>query len=192
MRNYILVILLIPVIAYAQDITEDPQGYMVAYMEAIQLAEEHAFLEKFAGNWNYVSTMYMSGMEPFISEGQSSISMIMDGKYLYMVNNGMSGGEPFEGRSFTAFDRTEDAFISTWIDNVGLGILVFRGQQDAEDAMVLTASYTDPVTREYQTHRLVQRLEGPDRFVMEYYIWSTDEQPVKAMETVCERITDGR
>lgn len=184
MRSVLLTFLLLcPFVAHGQTSgVPDPQAYMKAYMAATQPGEEHAFLSRFAGTWSYKNTMFMPGVDPTLSTGETKMVMVVGERYLSAVHIGTISGEPFEGRALTAFDRTANEFVTTWVDNVGLGILVFRGARNAEGALVQTATYVDPVTGEPQTHRMVQQLLGPSEMIMTYHIWSLADEPYRAME----------
>ena len=39
-------------------------------------------------------------------------------------------GMPFEGMSTTAYDNVSKEYVSTWIDNMGSGIMVMKGNWD--------------------------------------------------------------
>ncbi len=181
----LLVFVAAPSLVMAQEEPQvpDPEEYMRAYTEATTPGPEHAFLAGLAGTWTYENKMYMPGSpQPILSSGKTVMEMVMGGRYLYAVHEGSMNNERFEGRSFTAYDRTAGAYFATWADNVGLGIMVFQGQRNAEGALDLTASYTDPVMGELQTHRMVQYLAASGELMMEYFISSEGMETYKAME----------
>ncbi len=168
---------------------QDDEAYMKAYAEATAPGPQHTYLARYAGSWTYVNTMTMPGGSAYTSNGEVQVDTLMGNRYLKAAHVGDIGGMPFEGLSLTAYDRTAGEFVSTWIDNMGLGILTFRGQQEGDDGrLVLKDSYTDPVSGEMQTHRLTQWLSDDDGlWTMEYFIQPEGAPEYKAMTVVSTR-----
>jgi len=73
--------------------------------------------------------------------------MILGGRYQRSVHTGDMMGMPFEGISTTGYDNGRKVFFSTWIDNMGTGIMYMEGKYDAAKKMLeLKGTTTDPVT----------------------------------------------
>src|SRR4029079_1912155 len=58
--------------------------------------------------------------------------MIMGGRYLTTHYNGNMMGMPFEGLGTIGFDNGTKMYNSTWIDNMGTGILTMQGTASAD------------------------------------------------------------
>ncbi|HUR66444.1 MAG TPA: DUF1579 domain-containing protein, partial [Chitinophagaceae bacterium] len=56
---------------------------------------------------------------------------IYGGLYSQSKNSGDMMGSPFQGVSTMGYDNLKKEFISTWIDNMGSGIMTMTGQYDA-------------------------------------------------------------
>jgi hypothetical protein len=93
------------------------------------------------------------------------------------------GGFLFEGRGWTAYDRTAGEYVSTWIDNVTTTIMVSRGQEN-DGVMEMTANMVDPVTRAHQVHRSVERAIPGGGYRMDYYVREGDGEERRTMEIV--------
>lgn len=56
-------------------------------------------------------------------------------------------GMPFEGYSITGYDNAKKVFVSSWIDNMGTGIMFMEGKWDEKTKTVhFTGKTTDPST----------------------------------------------
>jgi hypothetical protein len=100
------------------------------------------------GTWNSESTMWeYEGAAPQKSTGTAVNSMIMDGRYQLSKHSSNMMGMPFEGQSITGYDNALKKFVSTWIDNMGTGIMVMQGDWDAASkTMTMTGTIPD-ITR---------------------------------------------
>lgn len=155
---------------------------MEAMMAMTLPDEHHEFLHEFAGEWNYQSTMWPApGAPPMESEGAASISMDLGGRYLVGTHTGNMMGMPFEGRSVTGYDKSSGTYVSSWIDNMGTGIMLFEGQVE-DGKLVLVSDFDNPMTGTTEQHKMVQWRDS-STYTMEYFITASG-----AAETLSMRI----
>jgi hypothetical protein len=119
------------------------------------------------------------------SEGRMHADMVLGGRYLDATYTGDMMGMDFEGRSWTGYDKQAGEYFSTWMDNMGTGVMVFRGNVE-DDALVMRAPHTDPVTGERQMHRTVQRMDD-GKVVFEYFMAPEGGEEFRTMEIVYTR-----
>ncbi len=138
---FILLAMLCSTFTFAQD--ESMQKWM-AYMTP---GAEHQKLAKLNGNWVYSSKMWMDPAgEPTLSNGTASCEMLLDGRYSQMKVNGNIMGMPFNGISLTSFDNGKKIWLTTWIDNMGTGIMYGEGKWDeASKSIIFTGKMYDPM-----------------------------------------------
>ena len=102
-----------------------------AWKEAMTVGEQHKMLAKSNGTWTGEVTMWMGdGAPPMKSTSTSVNKTIYGGLYQESTHKGDMMGMPFEGKSITGYDNMKKEFFSTWIDNMGSGILVMTGTWD--------------------------------------------------------------
>lgn len=179
-KSMLLTLLLLPLsLLYAQSEEE-----MNAWMEFTKPTEKHKFLEKFAGDWTYESSMWMDPSQPAMkSSGETNSEMIMGGRYLQSKHKGESMDMPFEGMSMMAFDKAENKFVSTWVDNMGTGIMVFHGQMDeAGNVIEMEADYINPMTKQKEKHKIVETIIDDKNHKMEYFVIAPGKEEFKMME----------
>eukprot|EP01035_Chromulina_nebulosa_P060606 gene60606-82910_t len=114
-----------------------------AYMTPSTL---HQMMASWNGNWEgEVSIWHVPGAPPEIAKATTVNKMVMGGRYQVSNNIGTMMGMPFEGMSTLAYDNGKKVFISTWIDNLGTGMMVLEGPWDeASKTMTLKGKIVDP------------------------------------------------
>lgn len=129
-----------------------------AWMEYMTPGEPHKMLAKMDGEWVGDTKMWMSpDAPPMNNTGSASFKTIMGGRYQQGWHKGNFNNMPFEGVSTTAYDNAKKVFISTWIDNMGTGIMTMEGTWDEANK---TISYKG---------KMVNPANGKDCNVREVY-----------------------
>ena len=128
--------------------TPDSATVAKAWADYATPSKAHEMLAKDTGTWDAEMTFWMpESPEPMKATSVATYKMILDGKYQEGVFKGDIWGMAFEGRGITAYDNASKEFIATWIDNMGTGMLVSRGQYDeASKSITFKGNMVDPVT----------------------------------------------
>ena len=120
----------------------DLQKMMAQMMELAKLNENHKLLGSLAGTWTYDIKMWMNpdpNAPPQQSKGTAVRKPMMDGRYFIGEFTGkmqMPGPDgkmkdmTFKGMSFEGYDNAKQKFVSSWIDNMGTGIMMSEGTYD--------------------------------------------------------------
>jgi len=110
----------------------DSATMMKNWMDYSTPGEMHKMIASWNGNWDgEVSMWEHSGAAPMMSKAKTVNKMIMGGRYQQANHTGNMMGMPFEGQSTMGYDNSKKEFISTWVDNMGTGIMVVSGTWDA-------------------------------------------------------------
>jgi len=144
---------------------------MQACMQAGIPGEQHAMMSKSVGTWNGKCEMWMApGMPGSKSECKSVVTSLMDGRFVQIDNKGEMMGQPFHGMGVNGFDNVSGKYVSTWIDNMGTGIMNGTGEL-SKDGKVMTWNYTYncPLTKKPSIMREVETHSGPDAFRLEMF-----------------------
>ena len=168
----------------------DEAAGMAAYEKAMTPGEQHAKLAELEGTWAMTVTSWMQpGAEPTVTEATSKSKMVMGGRYLHDSVEGTAMGMPFTGMGWTGYNNAAERYEATWIDNFGTGILTTHGQWDDEaGGIVMSGSYTDPITGTKTKLKTVSRMEGPDKSIFTWYEKAEGaEEGRKTMEIVSIR-----
>ena len=153
-----------------------PPGWTAEDMQAVMAAgtpgKMHAHLAEGAGKWRGKSTMWMApGAEPVTSECSATVTSIMDGRFVQIEHAGeVPGMGPYNGVGINGFDNVSKTFVSTWIDNMGTGIMRGEGERSADGKTITwTFEYHCPVTRKPAVMRQVEKVTGPGKRTMDMF-----------------------
>jgi hypothetical protein len=143
----------------------------------------HKMLAKGDGNWASDITMWMEpGAPEQKSKGTMVNKMIMNGLYQQSAFSGNMMSMPFNGMSTTAYDIHRKEFVSTWIDNMGSGIMVLKGPWDeATKTMNLKGKMTDPGTTAEVDVRETMKFIDDNTQEMEMFVMMPDGKEFKTM-----------
>ena len=170
--------------AHAQ--TVDSATMMKNWTDYMTPGNVHKMMASWDGTWNGEVTMWMApGQPPMQSTSVTINKMLMDGRYQSSVHKGNIMGMPFEGNGTLAFDNAKKEFISTWIDNMGTGMMVSRGKWDeATKSVTFVGKMVDPSAGNGNevSFREVFKVIDNDHQVMEMYSPDPSGKEFKTME----------
>lgn len=160
-----------------------------AWMAFMTPGQEHKMLAKDDGEWSEEITIYMDPTAPPIkSKATCTNSMILGGRYQKSVHKGDMMGMPFEGESTVGFDNGRKVWFSTWVDNMGTGMMYGEGTYDkSKNALILNGKMTDPSTLKAVDYKEVMTWPDEDHQKMEMYA-IVDGKEIKTMEIIFTRV----
>jgi hypothetical protein len=190
---FALLALAVPVLA--QEKPQEPGApamggpEMEAMMKAMMPGEEHKHLARLAGDWTFANKMWMApGQPPSESGGTMHGEMILGGRYVQTEWKGTIMGMPFEGHGVDGYDNLAKKYVSSWIDNMGTGIMMSTGScEDGGKKCTSTGEMMDPMTGKSATMRSVITWMSDSSFKMEMYGNGPDGSEMKMMELEVKR-----
>lgn len=166
----------------------DEKTAMEAVMKAATPGEPHKRLEPFVGEFDFVAKFWMDpAKDPVESKGRSSNKWVLGNRYIEEQVQGDFGGVPFEGRGVMGYDNLQKKYLSTWIDNMGTGIMFSEGTVN-KDGKVFTFTHedVDPVLNQKIKCKDVTTILGPDSYKTEFFRLYGDKE-YKVMELTFTR-----
>jgi hypothetical protein len=158
-------------------------------MSLLKPGPEHARLKQFVGTWDVASELFMDPTQPPIkTKSTATFEMILGGRYLLQKVTGdafFPGGEAFEGRGITGYDRIAKHYHSTWFDNMGTGVMSSTGTC-SKDGKVMTLTGSGDFGQGPMDFKEVETLVGPDEFTLEMFV-KADGHEAKVMRLVYTR-----
>ena len=153
-----------------------PPGWTEDDMKACMVAgtpgKMHEHLLGGVGKWQGKNTMWMfPGADPVVTDTTSTVTSVMDGRYVRIEYAGeMPGMGPYSGSGLAGFDNVTQQFVTTWIDNHSTGIMVGTGELSA-DGKIMTwkYAYNCPVTKKPTVMREVETITGPNTKTLEFF-----------------------
>jgi hypothetical protein len=116
---------------------------MAMMMELAQPGQNHKLMANGVGTWTYAIKMWTNpdpSAPPSESSGITVTKEVMGGRYFISEHKGkmqMPGPDgkmvdmDFNGIATDAYDNVKKKFVSSWIDNMGTGIVISEGTYDA-------------------------------------------------------------
>ncbi len=161
----------------------DSATMMKNWQEYMTPGDMHKMLAKSDGEWNGEVTMWMYPGAPEQKSKSSSVNkMIMNGLYQEANHSGDMMGMPFSGKSIVGFDNHLKQFVSTWIDNMGSGVMVMKGPwDDATKTITLKGNMIDPGTKAETAVKETFKIVDDNNQEMEMFVMMPDGKEFKTM-----------
>ncbi len=150
----------------------------------------HKFLEKTNGTWvaEELNQWMDPSMPPTKSKATNVQSSVLGGRYVVSKFTGMSMGMPMEGMSTMGYDNAKKMFVSTWIDNMGSGIVHMSGTYDeTTKTLHLKGHQTDPMTGKESDMREEMKTIDDNSYSMAIFGAGPGGKEMKFMEGVFKR-----
>ena len=90
---------------------------------------------------------------------------------------------PFEGISTTGYDNAKKVFVTTWIDNMGTGVMELEGPWDSTtNTTTLKGKECDPTSgKDMEVRETLKMIDDKHQY-MEMYMTGPDGKEYKSME----------
>jgi len=169
------VTLFVATTAFAADAPKGPAADQQAMMDKMTKAgtpgPQHEMLKKLAGEWTTTVKYQMDPAQPpQESQGTSTMTILMDGRYCQESASGQMMGQPFSGMGITGYDNVTGKYVSTWIDNMGTGIMTSTGVADASGKVInWTGTMSDPMTGKPAKERMITKFVDDNHYTYEMY-----------------------
>ena len=126
----------------------DSAAMMKCWMNYMTPGDVHKMLAKSNGTWNEEVTTWMDPSKPPMKSKSTAVNkMILGGRYQQSTHTGTMMSMPFEGMSTLGFDNAKKVLVSSWIDNMGTGIMNMEGTWDSTTHTAnLKGKVVDPMT----------------------------------------------
>jgi len=182
-----LCLLALPVLA--QDKPKEPAAPAMdhaaeeAMMKAMMPGEQHKRLARMAGDWTFTNKMWMApGQPPMDSTGTMHAETVLGGRYVQTTWTGNMMGMPFEGHGTEGYDNLAKKYVSTWVDNMGTGIMMAEGAcEEGGKKCTTTGTSSDPSTGGTMTMKSVLSWVDDNNFKNEMYAPGPDGKEAKMM-----------
>ena len=156
----------------------NPAEMMKQMMEMAKLNENHKTLADLAGSWSYTVKMMAPGETPSTSTGSVTRKPVMNGRFFLGEFTGtmkMPGADgkmkdfTFKGMSVEGYDNVKQKFVSSWVDNMGTGILNSEGSYDPATKTFTYTGEMEPVPGMKVPVREVIKITDKNHHIFEWY-----------------------
>lgn len=167
----------------------DSAAMAKAWQDFMTPGDMHKWLEQTNGSWDVEISHWMDpAAPPQKSKATYTQSSTMGGRYVVGKFKGTAFGQPMEGSSTMGYDNAKKIFVSTWLDNLGTGIVYMTGTYDDKTKTLnLKGFQTDPVTGKDSNIREEMTMIDNDSYSMAMYGDGYDGKEMKFMEGLYKR-----
>lgn len=177
---FVITILLFSVNSFAQD--ENHDAMMKAWQESMTPGPQHKLLAEMVGEWDGEITMWMDPeTPPQTYQGTTKYESIFDGRYIVGHYSGIMMGMPFSGMDITGYDNIKKVFFTSWIDNMGTGVLYVEGNYDEKTKTYTYSGETVDLFGNKMTVKNVITIQDKDHNTFEMFM-NTGKGEMKTME----------
>lgn len=147
-------------------------------------SDMHKMMASWDGTWNSEITLWEKpGAPPQKSAGTTENKMVLGGRYQESINKSTMMGMPFEGHGTLGYDNTRKTFESTWIDNMGTGVMKMSGPWDAATkSITLTGKMMDPMSGKETDDKETFTVVDDNTQIMDMWGKGPDGKEFKMME----------
>jgi hypothetical protein len=173
--------------SFAQD--KKPSAEEKAWMEYMKPGAMHSMLNQSNGIWTEEISMWMAPGAPEMKSSATAVNkMILGNRYQESMHRGTFNGMPFEGMSIMGYDNAKKVFQSSWIDNMGTGIMNMEGTyNEAKKTVEFHGTSVDPVTGNDVATREVFKIVDDNTQTMEMFMTPKGGNEYKSMHIDLKR-----
>ena len=155
-----------------------------AMQEYMTPGEMHKTLAMDNGVWEEDITMWTApDAKPLKSKATATSRKILGGRYQEMTHKGLFMGMPFEGIGTLGYDNAAKKMVSSWVDNMGTGIMYMTGDYNGLSKTVeFKGEVTDPITKKVKPSRELFTMVDDNTRKMEMFDVMPDGKEFKSME----------
>ena len=166
----------------------DSAAQMKAWAEYARPGNPHKMMADETGIWNCDMTFWMEpNGKPEKANSTAVIKMILGGRYQEGNYKGTMMGQPFEGKSTLAYNNASKEYTTTFIDNMGTGMMVAVGKYDEKSkSMELKGEVANPLNGKKTPYREIYTIVDPVTRKMEMFDTKNGEE-FKSMEIIMKK-----
>ncbi len=170
------------------EIPLDSAAKMKAWMDYATPGSPHKMMADETGTWNCDMTFWEEeGGKAEKASSTADIEMILGGRYQEATYQGTIMGQPFEGKSTLAYNNASKEFTTTFIDNMGTGMMVATGKYDENTkSMDLKGEVVNPENGKKMPYREVYTIVDANTRKMEMYDTKNGKE-YKSMEIIMKK-----
>jgi len=166
----------------------DSAAQMKAWQDYATPGNPHKLMADEVGTWNCDMTFWSEpNGKAEKATSTANIKMILGGRYQEANYQGTMMGQPFEGKSTLAYNNASKEYTTTFIDNMGTGMMVAVGTYDEKTkSMELKGDMVNPLNGKKTPYREVYTIVDPKTRKMEMYDVKNGSE-YKSMEIVMKK-----
>ncbi|MDR7211312.1 DUF1579 domain-containing protein [Flavobacterium piscis] len=166
----------------------DSVAEMEAWKKYATPGNSHKMMADETGTWSCDMTFWMEpNGKPEKATSTANVKMVLGGRYQETNYKGTMMGQPFEGKSTLAYNNASKEYTTTFIDNMGTGMMVAIGKYDERTkSMELKGDMVNPVNGKKTPFREIYTIIDATTRKIEMFDTKNGEE-FKSMEIIMKK-----
>jgi hypothetical protein len=166
----------------------DSAAQMKLWMAYATPGAPHKMMADETGTWTCDMTFWEEpNGKPSKATSTANVKMVLGGRYQETNYQGTMMGQPFEGKETLAYNNASKEYTTTFIDNMGTGMMVAMGKYDeTTKKLELKGDMVSPLNGKKTPYREVYTLVDEKTRKMEMYDTKNGEE-YKSMEIIMKK-----
>lgn len=166
----------------------DSAAQMKAWQAYATPGAPHKLMADEVGTWNCDMTFWSEpNGKAEKATSTAEIKMILGGRYQEANYKGTMMGQPFEGKSTLAYNNASKEYTTTFIDNMGTGMMIAMGKYDEKTkSMELKGDMVNPLNGKKTPYRELYTIVDNKTRKMEMFDVKNGEE-YKSMEIIMKK-----
>ena len=160
------------------------------YNAAAEPGAKHELLNPLVGTFA-ATAVYTGPQGALTSQGTSTNTMILGGRFLKQDYVGRLDDREFHGMTLVGYDNVTGGYQSTMCDEASTALFYMEGSADADGrTFTFSGQAGDPISGEVKAYRHVLKVESDKKHTLEMYEPDKNSQLQKTVVITYERIAD--
>jgi len=166
----------------------DSAAEMKAWADYAKPGNPHKMMADETGTWNCEMSFWMEpNAKPQKATTTATIKTILGGRYQETNFQGTLFGQPFEGKSTLAYNNASKEYTTTFIDNMGTGMMTATGKYDESTKSIeLKGEMINPLNGKKMPYREIYTIVDAKTRKMEMFDTKKGEE-YKSMEILMKK-----
>lgn len=148
----------------------------------------HELLARMAGSWDTIGKSWMKpGDPPMEFTGTCEQEMVLGGRFLQQDYTAEFMGAPYKGIGLNGYDNHKKKYVSTWMDTMGTGIMVFEGASETNGKTITQECLCENPIKGPVKWRSVTQIVDDDTHLFAMYTRQANGKEFKMMEITYRR-----
>jgi hypothetical protein len=173
------------------EMTPEQMEAMQKWQEAATPGENHAWMQKFVGNWTSTTKSWWEpGGEPMEMTSSTTCEMMFDGRFMHMQVMMDWMGQKVPGVGYMGYDNMEKMYSVLWIDGMGTAMFMANGSREG-DKLVCHGTMDDPASGGMNKPvRVEWEFSDADHMVFSMYDMAGTDKEFLAMQETASRVKE--
>jgi hypothetical protein len=156
--------------------------------QAANATEQHEFLSRFAGQWEFDGEAYLQPDQPPEKSTGKMTGRMIGGLWAVVDVTGEMVGHPYHGQGTFGYDSKKQKYIGTWVDSMSEFIWRYEGVADGNKLVLLSSGPNPAEPDKMLNARDTWEFTSDDEVLLTGEFEGPDGKMMTVMKATCRRV----